>query len=643
MCGIAGIYHCPKPMGEAEKIVRLMGKTLVHRGPDDESYYFDGDLGVAFRRLSIIDVSGGRQPAKNETQDIICFMNGEILNYVELREDLLKKGHKFSTDHSDTEVIPHLYEEHGKDFVRYLVGMFAIVLWDTKNKLLLLVRDRFGIKPLFYASTQGSVVFGSEIKPLLVSGLVKREVNFSARDMAFHANFALPPQTMIKNVMALEPGYMLLVTEDRVHKERYYHLSDVVKKKEESKLLHIEEEIYHEIDSAMKMWMRSDVPLGVSQSGGIDSSILMHHASHYADEVVSITVDFQAERYFPDEVRFAKIMAEAIHANHKIITVGSAGVLNCLPAAMWAADNINMAPAYLNHFLVAQEARNYVKVLLSGAGGDELFFGYPWYVFQPAEKFFYALPSFCKTLALFLLRPFSLLNDTSRVLYEWLYAWNDFPNTYPRKHINRTRMLYPHQVRKIFRSDYDGSAAEGYYTAYLREAFNGDVLNALTYVDMFTLIAAHQMAQSDYAGMANSIENRPPFLDHRLVELVLSVPSHFKSGHPMEKKYLLKQAYKKHIPSEILYGKKVGFGSPLHAWVDDRFKKVAKKIITSSSPALEDMNQEYVLSFVEHCDKNWKHAELVYGVMSYATWHKMHIEESRTIMPGVTMEELWDV
>jgi len=648
MCGFAGALRLsPDYLADIGSLASTMGNTLIHRGPDDGTTYCEESLGVAFRRLSIIDVEGGRQPQFNEDKSIVCFQNGEIVNYVELREMLEKAGHRLQTDHSDTEVIPHLYEMYGDSFVDHLVGMFSIVLWDRRRERLLLIRDRFGIKPLFYADTGKTLLFASEIKAILASGLVPRRPDRAAMHMLMHGNFAFPPRTTIEGVRCVRPSRMLVVEDGRITERRYYDLREKRAAWRGGGLpkgrdLHAF--VYDRIDEVMAMWMRSDVPIGISQSGGIDSSILMHHAARHSDQVISITVDLESDRYFPDEVRFAAIMARRIDAKHHVIKVGASRMLDCLPNAVWVADNLNLLTPAMNHYLVAAEASKYVKVLLSGSGGDELFVGYPWYEFNPVERAFSAMPRPMRELALAMMRPVAKSGcGKSRVVYEWLSAWNEFPDRYARKHIFRNRLMYPWEVAGLFRNDYDGAELERGYGEYLNEFFDGDVVNSLGYLDLYSTVAANQTNQTDYASMAHSIENRPPFLDHRLAELMLSIPSSEKLGPKGEKKYLLKTAYHGHIPDEILYGKKVGFASPLHLWVDDRFKRVAGAILVDRKlPCLAECDADRIRKYVQLCDTNWKYAEYVYGLLGYATWHRMHIELGQTTMPNLSMEEFWN-
>lgn len=647
MCGFAGVLRLSEEnTTDLGAVASVMGATLEHRGPDEATVFAEGEIGFAFRRLSIIDVEGGSQPQFNEDRSIVCLLNGEILNYVELRAMLVKAGHRLQTNHSDTEVIPHLYEMYGDAFVDHLVGMFAIVLWDRNRKRLLLIRDRFGIKPLFYADTGKALLFASEIKAILASGLVPRQVDMQAMHMLFHGNFAFPPRTTIEGVKCLKPGRMLVVENGKVAEHRYYRLKEKVESLRKQGLptgKDLPAFVYKQIDEVMAMWMRSDVPIGISQSGGIDSSILMHHAARHSDRVVSVTVDMESERYFPDEVRFASIMARRIDATHHVIKVGAPRMLDSLPNAAWAADNLNLLTPAMNHYLVAAEASKYVKVLLSGSGGDELFVGYPWYQFNLVERVFSAMPSAMRKLALAILKPMEHVGHAkSRVVYEWLSAWRDFPNSYARKHVFRNRQMYPWEVAAFFENDYDGSELDRGYGDYLAEFFDGDVVNALGYLDLYSTIAANQTGQTDYAGMAHSIENRPPFLDHRLVELALAIPSPEKLGPKREMKHILKLAYQGHIPDEILYGKKVGFASPLHLWVDERFKRVARAVLLDRKlPCLAGCKEELIRKYVELCDTNWKYAEYVYGLLAYATWHRLHIDLGRTTMPNVTTEELW--
>src|ERR1700693_28298 len=372
MCGICGKLNFDRDDEVSQQLLKAMADSIVHRGPDDDGYYLSGQIGLGFRRLSIIDLAGGHQPLSNEDGTVWIVFNGEIYNYQDLREDLLKKGHVFRTK-TDTEVIVHLYEEYGEAGVQCLRGMFAFAIWDQKQQTLLLARDRVGIKPLYYGVTSQSVVFASEMKAILVDPQIKREILPSTVDRFLTFGYVPGEETLLKGIYKLPPGSFMIVKNGKTEVKQYWDLdfssSSVTLKDAEEQLLEILEE-------SVRLHMISDVPAGFLLSGGVDSTAMLSLASRMTDRPISsYTVGF-ANSGVADERPFARLAAEKYASEHHEITISSKEFADFLPKYVWHMEEPVCEPPAVALYYVSKLARKYVKVLLSGEWGGEAFAGY---------------------------------------------------------------------------------------------------------------------------------------------------------------------------------------------------------------------------------------------------------------------------
>src|SRR3981081_2137032 len=372
MCGICGKLNFDRDNRVSQQLLKAMADSIAHRGPDDDGYYLSGQVGLGFRRLSIIDLAGGHQPLSNEDETVWIVFNGEIYNYQELREDLLKKGHVFRTK-ADTEVIVHLYEEYGEAGIQSLRGMFAFAIWDQKQQKLLLARDRVGIKPLYYAVTSQSVVFASEMKAILVDPQIKREILPSTVDRFLTFGYVPGEETLLKGIYKLPPASFMVVKNGETEIKQYWDLhfsaSSVALKDAEEQLLEILEE-------SVRLHMIADVPVGFLLSGGVDSTAMLSLASRKTDlPISSDTVGF-ANSGFADERPFARLAAKKYGSEHHEISISSKEFADFLPKYVWHMEEPVCEPPAVALYYVSKLARNHVKVLLSGEGGDEAFAGY---------------------------------------------------------------------------------------------------------------------------------------------------------------------------------------------------------------------------------------------------------------------------
>ncbi len=539
MCGIAGVY------GISDKsLLKRMCDVIVHRGPDDSGYYVDDTVSIGMRRLSIIDLAGGKQPIVNEDGSIVVVFNGEIYNFRELRYDLEIKGHRFTTD-SDTEVIVHAYEEYGYDCLDRFNGMFAIALWDMDRKELFLARDRVGIKPLYYAVIGNVLVFGSEIKSILEYG-IKREVDVQAVADYFVLRYVPAPRTMFRGIRKLEPGCYMVVNKNSVERMKYWNLEFKTIPGNED---YFTKNILKMLKDSVKRRLIADVPLGVFLSGGVDSSTITAISSEFSlKPVKTFSVGFYGAKY--DETPYARNVAEYFGTDHteKWVDIDNVNILSEL---IYQADEPLADPAMLPTYLISKVAREKVKVVLSGEGGDEAFAGYDHYASElRARNMLRCVPGLLRKLAFKLgegvnecvLKKY-LLYIGSRTTQEdsYFYRLKLRDGGYLNSEILRTNGVGD-DTRALFHSD-------------------GDYLNCMLGFDINYWLPDDLLMKVDKMTMANSLEARVPFLDHELLQLVCGVPSGMKL-----KKRLLKMSVKDILPAEVMQRKKHGFDVPIKEW-----------------------------------------------------------------------------
>ncbi|MCP2604922.1 asparagine synthase (glutamine-hydrolyzing), partial [Candidatus Aminicenantes bacterium AH-873-B07] len=390
MCGICGIYNFSQNVPFLKDQIKKMCQTLIHRGPDDEGYYFDDKVALGMRRLAIIDLVTGHQPIHNENKTIWVILNGEIYNFPELRKELIEKGHKFYTN-SDTETIVHLYEEEGENVVNRLNGMFAFAIWDKKNKILLLARDRLGIKPLHFLEKDGKFIFASEIKSILMTDYEK-EIDFDALSKYFSFEYIPAPQTIFKGIKKLLPGHLIIIKENRIKIKQYWDVKYKYEIRDENFYV---EQIYEKLKKAVRKRLISDVPLGVFLSGGIDSSTVTFLMSQVANsKIKTFSIGFEEQSF--NELEYARIIAEYIGSEHQEFVVKSEMVKKLVPVLMEYLDEPLADASVIPTYIISKLARKYVTVALAGDGGDELFAGYDTYKAYQVARYYRKVPKFIR-------------------------------------------------------------------------------------------------------------------------------------------------------------------------------------------------------------------------------------------------------
>ena len=624
MCGICGKLNFDRDEQVSQSLLKAMADSILHRGPDDDGYYISGQIGLGFRRLSIIDLAGGHQPLSNEDGTIWIVFNGEIYNFQELREDLLKRGHEFRT-RTDTEVIVHLYEEYGEAGIEALRGMFAFAIWDQNQKKLLLARDRIGIKPLYYGLTPRSLVFGSEIKAILKDPEVKREVLPSTIDRFLTFGYAPGEETLLRGIYKLPPGSLMVVKNGKTEVKQYWDVhfssSSVTLKDAEEQLLEILEE-------SVRLHMISDVPVGFLLSGGVDSTAMLSLASRKTDRPISsYTVGF-ANSGFADERPFARLAAEKYGSEHHEISISSKEFADFLPQYVWHMEEPVCEPPAVALYYVSKLARNYVKVLISGEGGDEAFAGYQNYRamlwIERIKRFAGPLKGgLSKALSvLFKVIPWERLGKYLPLL--------DVPfESYYYTRASTPFNFFNAHYKDVYSSDFyqqvDKQRSLLPVTRLLSESGSQDVLSRMLYVDTKTWLPDDLLVKADKMTMANSLELRVPLLDHKLLEFAAKLPSNFKV-RGLTTKYIAKRALGKQIPSEILKRRKAGFPVPYENWLRTDLRNAVHNILLDR----ETLGRGYfrkstVETLLRENLESGAHARDIFSLVVLELWHRQFL------------------
>lgn len=580
MCGIAGIVS-KDPLGpEATVLGTKLLRSLVHRGPDGEGVFSGGHVWLGMRRLSIIDLQGGWQPLYNEDRSLVLVANGEIYNYVELRKCLLARGHTFVSG-SDCETIIHLYEEHGEKCVDYLRGMFAFALWDTVRAKLFLARDRLGEKPLYLYENEKQLFFSSELRPLVATGVVPFAINATSVDLHLHYGYVPEPLTMVRDVAKLPAGYTLTIETASWHKEtkRYWSMAD-------APVLHGDpiEAVEAQLQEIGRLIIRSDVPVGVALSGGLDSSLVAALAARYSPQTLqTFTVGYEGA-VESDEREAARRFAEHLGMPWHEVVLYTAEVINGFPALVGKTDDPIADIAGYGYYAVMRAAREHgVPVMIQGQGGDELFWGYDW-VRQAAARSqlkaaarsdgWKAFPLYWKselplTVSVRDVRRWvkklcglhpalsKLGNDLSSPTDELVFY-----------NINNEFAAAERLVGQIFTNDYLASLpARNAHTLFHGAEHWQDIDTALTSLICRTYLVENGLAQGDRLSMASSVELRLPLVDYRLVETVIGLRK-AKADHADPPKNILRKVAAGYLPEWVMNRKKRGFSPPVEQWLN---------------------------------------------------------------------------
>ena len=572
MCGICGIYLLDSEACADRSLLERMNSTMVHRGPDDDGYFVSGPVGLAMRRLSIIDLSGGKQPIANEDESLWIVFNGEIYNYPDLRTELLAKGHRFRT-RTDTEVILHLYEELGANCVDRLNGMFTFAIWDSTRHKLFLARDRLGIKPLFYSFEPGRrLIFGSEIKTILEAG-VGRKADPQALYDYLSLMYVPTPATAFAAIKKLPPGCVMTCSQEGLQIKQYWDIPLPQKGQEEPPDRHYEQEILDLIETAIRSHMIADVTVGALLSGGLDSTtVAAVMARKLQMPLLTFTIGFDRRSY--DESPEARLVAETLGTQHLEQRIYP-GMIDSIPELLNFFDEPFADYSAIPTFLVSKMAAQHVKVVLTGDGGDEVFAGYPTHVAYKVSRMFGFVPRWIREK---LINPWIMALPTSMERLSFDYKAKRFVTgadlPLERAHYWWKVIFNEEEKNQLLEPEFLKNSLEDsfhVFDQYFQRSKHAHPLNRLLYVDTKTFLLDDNLAKVDRMTMANSLEARVPLLDHQLLERVAVIPPQIKSSG-LQTKRLLRRAVRGLLPPAIRKGKKKGFTPPLPFWIRDELK-----------------------------------------------------------------------
>ena len=626
MCGICGIFNIDGRPVSRDSVGR-MNDTMVHRGPDGDGVFIDGNLGFGHRRLSIIDLSTGDQPMSGGNGRITIAFNGEIYNFLELKAQLEKKGHTFQT-RSDTEVIIYAYLEWGQGFVDRLRGMFAIALWDKQIETLFLLRDRVGKKPLYYFHDGRRLVFASEMKALLALGDIPKELDYKALDAYFSFGYVPSPASIFKDIKKVRPGHMIQCSQGLFKETEYWDLDmnrcdpGITEKAALEQLLVL-------FDESVRIRMVSDVPLGAFLSGGVDSSAVVASMAGLTggQPVRTSSIGFSEKTF--NELEFASIVSKRYHTDHSEAVVDP-DALDIIEKMVWHFDEPFADSSAIPTWYVSKITRENVTVALSGDGGDENFAGYTQrYAMNRFEHGIREkIPTIVReTLLKGLASIYPRIDTLPRPLRLKAFLTN-LSSPMPHAYYRDMSFYFTPETKKALYSQelaqqVGGDNAFSVFEPFFRRNTNKDPVTLAQYIDIKTYMTEDILVKVDRMSMAHSLEVRAPILDHKLMEFAATLPSSLKLNRK-ESKYILKKANEQRLPSDILYRKKQGFRVPLAQWLRQDLKGYVNDTLLSSEKDLgEFFNMNYVRKLWEgHLRGINDHSSQIWNLLMFALWQK---------------------
>jgi len=624
MCGICGYFHFQnkKNTDISEAVIKRMTDKIYHRGPDDDGYFTNNRIALGMRRLAIIDINTGSQPQFNEDKNVVVILNGEIYNYQELKSELVKEGHLFKTK-SDTEVLVHLYEEKGKDFVKYLNGMFAIALFDRRKNLLFLVRDRMGIKPLHYSITDNTIVFASEIKSILEYPEIRKKISPISLYNYFTFEFISAPRTVYKGVHKILPGEMLIITQNgEIKKNKYWKIKI---NKQNYSLEELNNKLKNIFLTSVKYRLISDVPLGIFLSGGIDSTLLVGAASKYTDKVKTFSIGFSEESF--NELKYAKIASNYFNTDHTEMVLSYKKAIDLLPSIMDYLDEPHADASIIPTFLVSKLSKKIITVALSGDGGDELFLGYDTYKAYKFAKYVRWIPHpFIKTM-----ENITSLIPASSKRVSWEFKLKKFLNglLYKPEISNYIWWgAYPPELKKqLFTRDFLNLITNNIEFEPI-EFYEKDLLkidsplDRVNYLDLHLYLQDNLLPKVDRMSMINSLEVRVPFLDHRMVELAVSIHNKYRLKG-LKTKYILKKSLKELIPPQLMKRPKIGFDIPLGVWLRNELKDYMMSLLDIKKIKNTGIfDPDFVEKIIKiHLSGKQNFRQLLWPIMIFQNWY----------------------
>jgi asparagine synthase (glutamine-hydrolysing) len=631
MCGIAGWINLDTTKADhnAEPVLHSMCETILHRGPNSEGMWLDETVALGMRRLSIIDLHTGDQPVFNCDRSVIVMMNGELYNYREVRDDLEKKGHKFVTK-SDTEILPHLYEEYGEDLVDHLNGMYAFSLWDTRRKKLIIARDRFGEKPLYYGVFDGQLLWASEPKALLAHPSVTPELNLDAMRQYLSYDYVPAPHSIYKGVSKLPAAHIMVVENGEVETRRYWNPS-WEKSGSKPSIETSANELRELLSDAVRMRLVADVPLGILLSGGVDSSAIAAFAvQHASEKVKTFSIGFEEDSF--DESKYARQVAHHLGTEHYEATLSVETAADLISEIGSWLDEPLSDGSLIPTLMLARFVRHHVTVALGGDGGDELFAGYPMYYAHKVANAYSAVPNFIRAG---LIEPIvkRLPVSTKNLSFE-----------YKAKRFVRSSRFDPLERHHSWFGSFTLGEQERLLTTHVRQNSSNDIylgaremlgicdatssIEQMQFLDINYYMAEDILTKVDRASMAVSLETRAPFLDPRVGEFAASLPlDHKLRGN--KGKFVLKKALEPLLPHEILHRKKKGFGIPIADWLKGRLNPLMHDLLAPSR--LKDQgifDPAYVASLIDEHEKGIaSHHKQLWTLLVFQLWHENFLQK----------------
>ncbi len=614
MCGFVTFYSNKQLRVEDIKKLISMNEALKHRGPDDEGIYINNVIFLGFRRLSIIDIENGRQPFSYDSGNYSTVFNGEIYNYIELREDLIKKGYKFSTN-SEAEVILAMYKCFGEDFVTQLRGMFSFIIWDNIKQQLFGARDSFGIKPFYYVENDNGLYCASELK----SFLYKEDTNYNKIDMQAFQNYLTfqyvpEPKTMFENINILEPGTIIKkAIGKKAEIYKYNSLCFAPKKTPINDKLCL---IREAIEDSVNIHMRSDVPVGTFLSGGIDSSIITALTSKINPRIKTFTVGFEQKGY--SEIELAKQTAYELGVENISKTISAQEFIEELPNIIWSMDGPVADPSVIPLYFIAREASKHVKVILSGEGADELFGGYNIYHEPKSLVMFPYIPKEIK----------KMLKASVSYLPEGIKGKSFIERgcTPLQQRYMGNAHIFNETEKSQFMKNYNKDFSPTIVTQPLfKLAENLDAVTQMQYIDINTWLKGDILVKSDRMSMAHSLELRVPFLDNKVFDAASILTMDDKINHTTTK-YLLRESFKDILPSSVVARKKLGYPVPIRHWLKNEMYDWALTLIKESNTDRYLNKENFILMLEAHRKGPVDYSRRLWTILTFMLWHKIFIE-----------------
>ncbi|MFQ5708108.1 MAG: asparagine synthase (glutamine-hydrolyzing) [bacterium] len=627
MCGVTGIFNYREQQPVDRPLAARMKDALLHRGPDDEGAYFLDQAGVylGHRRLSIIDLAAGQQPMSNEDGTVWIVFNGEIYNFRDLRSELESLGHCFKT-RSDTETIIHAYEQWGFAAMARLNGMFGFAIWDESQRALVLARDPFGVKPLYYWDNGHSLAFGSEIKAILHHPAVERTIDFDSLSAFLTLTFVPSPKTAFAGIYKLPPGHALICTVEGVRLRRFYRITpEIAAHRSEEDL---SEELRHKIAVAIKRQMVADVPIGAMLSGGVDSSTLATVMTEIAGQPIkTFTVGFAGD-FKQNELETARVEAQRIGSQHTDLVVSSKDYLELLPRSIWHLEEPVATGSILAYYMICKLAREQVKVVLTGQGADEPFAGYPRHLGERYGAWYRVLPAVVRHgLVAPIIERLPRKERLKRAVRSLGIAD-------PQK-----RMLSVYSTidaslkQRLFRNGYlqrENGAISDAVRLWQSDVVDLDSLSQMLYVDARLSLPDNLLMYGDKMSMAVSLEARVPYLDLELMRFVESIPPGLKIKGRTQK-YLLKKAVSKWISDDVINRRKIGFHTPVDDWFQrDLRSDFAERLLAPGSACTTYFRPETIREMLnDHQHRRQDYKRILFSLLTFEIWHDQFIRPAR--------------